>query len=123
MECIDSYAVFLKLPAVNTTLLAIVRGTDWASDAETNTVSYTNFSLHLHLIQKFATNNVSSKGSDKEAAATSFGCILCILRSAFCSIHFSILRGMRENSNTDFHRVFVEATMLGETFHGETFPT
>ena len=42
---------------------------------------------------------------------------------AYKEVHsvVSILRGMRENSNAEFHQVFVEATKLGETLHGETF--
>lgn len=33
----------------------------------------------------------------------------------------STLKGMRDNSDTEFHTIFGEATTLGKTIHGEDY--
>ena len=131
VERIDSYTVFLELlPALSITLQAMVSpnqfqelGTDWTWDGETV---------------------IKANGYLYQLQSSSFLICFKILLEVMCCIRgitkklqlqaldvlyaykevnsvVSILKGMRENSDAEFHKIFQEATKLGEELHGIDF--
>ena len=131
VERIESYATFLQLlPAVNTSLEAMAHptlhadlGTDWSWDGETVTKAngflyqlqsspfLVAFYILLQVLQvlKELTVKLQRLAMDVVKAYKMVSSVT------------STLRKMRTESETEFHKVFVEARSLGKKLHGDEF--
>ena len=131
VQRIDSYIVFLDLLlAVHHTLSAMVNpsefpelGTNWSWDGET--ITKANGFLHQLQSPSFLicfkvllevmsclsglTKKLQSQAIDVFYAYKQVNSVV------------STLKGMRDNSDREFHKIFEEATKLGKSLHGDEY--
>jgi len=127
IECIEYYAVFLKLlPALHICLQAMVHpslhtdlGTDWSWDGETITKAngllfqlqsssfLVSFQILVQVLQilREVTLKLQMKAVDV----------------VYAYKMVSTLKAMRRNLTTEFKKQFAEATKIGKQLHGDDF--
>ena len=131
VEQIDSYIVFLELlPALQVTLDAMINpriyeelGTEWSWDGDTITkangflyqiqspsflISFKILTQVLHILREL-TMKLQMQANDVVYAYKQVSSVV------------STLKGMREDSVSEFQKIFVETTKLGQQLHGDHF--
>ena len=130
VEHIDLYVVFLDLLlAVHHTLSAMVNpnefpelGTNWAWDGETITKAsgflYQLQSSTFLVCFKVLEVICCLRGLTKELQSQAIDVFY-----AYKQVNsvVSTLKGLRDNSDRGFHKIFEEATKLGKSLHGEDY--
>ena len=131
VERVDSYVVFLDLLlAVHHTLSAMVNpsefpelGTNWAWDGETITkangflyqIQSSSFLICFRILLEVM---CCLRGLTKKLQLQAIDVFY-----AYKQVNSVVitLKGMRDNSDREFHKIFEEATKLGRTLHGEDY--